>query len=371
MRQPRLVVIDVLRGFFLFAIIVDHIRLFPNILMFLTGGTYLWVSFDSGFFIVSGFIFAYLNNDVQKPFFPIVKKAWSRSIKLFLWSIFLTILFTLWGNLIPFTLAKGGLWEIQGNNWVGMLVKTMSFKYVYGWHDFLPYYSIFMLFAPLVILGLRRFKTWLVLGFSFLIWCLRGTNVYMAQQIIFVTGMVLGYNYGNLKKFYLKLNENKKIFLHRIFVYGFVVSFAICLLSTFFLKDILLCLTNLGSISQGLQIFILKKNAILNLLFDKNTLGIGRLLLIPIWLGALYIFFCKNIEVIRRLFGGVLEYWGRNSLAVYIFHAVVVYSVPMIAASIALNGFISDSITTALLLVLIDVLIVIKVRTLPKKTIFD
>jgi uncharacterized membrane protein len=59
-KSTRLTVVDVLRGYFLFAIVINHIRLFPNLFVFITGGTSLWLSFASGFFFISGFILSYL-----------------------------------------------------------------------------------------------------------------------------------------------------------------------------------------------------------------------------------------------------------------------------------------------------------------------
>jgi hypothetical protein len=60
-KSTRLTVVDVLRGYFLFAIVINHIRLFPNLFVFITGGTSLWLSFASGFFFISGFILSYLH----------------------------------------------------------------------------------------------------------------------------------------------------------------------------------------------------------------------------------------------------------------------------------------------------------------------
>lgn len=46
----RIHTIDILRGFFMFMIIVDHLELFPNGFDFLTGRGLLWMSAAEGFF---------------------------------------------------------------------------------------------------------------------------------------------------------------------------------------------------------------------------------------------------------------------------------------------------------------------------------
>src|SRR5436190_2858566 len=109
----------------MFAIIVNHIRFFPNAFVLITGGTFLWVSFAEAFFAIAGFVFAYSNKRKNNPFIQTVKKAWSRMFGLYLWSFFLTILFTLLGNLLPKGQVQNGLWVLNENNWVELLTKAL------------------------------------------------------------------------------------------------------------------------------------------------------------------------------------------------------------------------------------------------------
>lgn len=352
-KNPRIVVIDILRGFFMLAIVVNHLRIFPNIFVLITGGTLLWVSFAEGFFVISGFVFAYVNRNVSNPISSIIRQTLTRIIKLYWWSILLTVLFTLWGNLLPVESAQSGLWILNNDNWTDMIFHTLSLKYVYGWANYLPYYIMFLLFAPFIIAGFRKKLMWFMLSISFLIWLLRGNNVYMAQQIIFVIGMAIGYNYYLINAYYLKQNIDTKKIFERTVISVCLGSLIACIISIFFLRDILIYLVRLGVISASMQDFLLRKNAVLNLLFDKRLLGIGRLILDPIWLGTVYIIFCKYTFYLKRIFGGLLGLLGKNSLRVYIIHSIVIFPVSTIVSRLHIEGWVGNSIVVVLVLILV------------------
>lgn len=51
---PRDLRLDLLRGYFIFVMIVDHLQTFPAWTMSLTGGNALWVSAAQGFVLAKG-----------------------------------------------------------------------------------------------------------------------------------------------------------------------------------------------------------------------------------------------------------------------------------------------------------------------------
>lgn len=366
-----MVVIDVLRGIFLFAIVVNHLQLFPNIFVFFTGGTALWVSFASGFFAVSGLVFAYIYKSYQSSFTSLIKKSWGRALKLYLWTISLTTFFTLWSNTGPKIFEKNALWEITSQNWKDLLLNTLTFKYVYGWHDFLPYYVLFLLFAPFVLLGFKKLGTKIMLVFSLFVWLLRGTNTYLAQQIIFIGGMALGFNYHYLEDRYSSLNKKKKMLIIRFFYFSFITTLVACLLSVFLFKDVLMYLKMFGYISSSTQEFLLSKNSVLNLYFDKGLLNAGRLILAPIWHGALFIFVSKHLDDFANIFGGLFPRWGKNSLFVYLIHSIVVFAFPAVVVLFGQRDFIANTVLTALAIIAVNFIVDKKIRLYKNKTIFD
>ena len=145
LNNPRLLALDLLRGYFMFVIIVNHIGRFPSFYDLFTARGELWVSAAEGFFLISGILIGY----VYGPKFlnnmkAVSKKLWLRAGKLYLWSVFFTLFFTFIGlitGLPPGT--KPGLLE---TNFLNLIYQTLTFRYIYGWADFLLRSSEFNFF---------------------------------------------------------------------------------------------------------------------------------------------------------------------------------------------------------------------------------
>lgn len=155
--RVRLDVFDLLRGFYIFGIIVNHVALFPNIFMYLTGATKLWASFAEGFFLVSGFFIGFLYKDkIKNDFWGTAKKITYRSFRLYLWTVYLSLLFTYWGNFMPIGSVKQSLWIVSPNNLADLIFRSLTFQYQYGWADILPFYSIYLLLTPFCLYLLNK-----------------------------------------------------------------------------------------------------------------------------------------------------------------------------------------------------------------------
>ena len=63
----RIVSLDLMRGWFLIIIILDHLTYFPNGLTFLTGDSRLAVSAAEGFFIISGLVLGIVRGASDAP----------------------------------------------------------------------------------------------------------------------------------------------------------------------------------------------------------------------------------------------------------------------------------------------------------------
>ncbi len=59
-KRKRILTLDILRGGFLVAIIVDHLNQGPSLWYLLTGGGAMWVSPAEGFFAISGILVGYI-----------------------------------------------------------------------------------------------------------------------------------------------------------------------------------------------------------------------------------------------------------------------------------------------------------------------
>ena len=281
--EKRILALDLLRGYLLFVIFSDNIYRIPSVFDAVTGRGQLWVSAAEGFFLVSGLLVGKLCFSPKKLLF--------RAGKLYVISIVLTGLFTLWGQHLPIEKIKDGLWA--GKDLMEIFPRILTLKYVYGFADFLSFYCVYLVLAPIALFFLRRRKWWLVLVASFVFW-FRNANQFFAWQILFFIGVVTGFHFKNVENF---IRRYKKII--------YIVS-AVTILTSF-------------------QIVFRGWLDPIPSLFDKNTIGIGRLILSLIWFAAFYNFFKDYERIIDKVTGGVFLTLGKKSLLVYCLQAVIVF----------------------------------------------
>ena len=311
--RPRIPALDLLRGYFLVVIFTDHLFRFPNIFEFISGRGQLWVSAAEGFFLISGLLVGYIYwPKISQNFKAVFFKLWRRAGQLYLVSVFLTLFFTLWGTYLPPNQIKSGLWA--GGNLANLLYKTATFQYVYGWADFLVFYTVFMLAAPLALGIIKKFNVWTLLIISLGIWYLfRLVNYFSGWQLIFMVGLAAGCYLPALEK---KLRRN-------IFI-----------------------LSGITILTLGLSVYILATNNTANAIwFDKTTVGPGRVVLAIIWFSTFYIFARTQEEKINNLSWGVLTTLGQNSLLTYSLESVLLFPINVIFPDPA--GFAKNSLIIA------------------------
>lgn len=298
----RILTLDFLRGYFLFVIIIDHLFRFPGIFEAFTGRGQLWVSAAEGFFIISGLLVGLIYTRSTHSLAAITKKLYLRAGKLYLWSILLTYLFTVWGYFLPLSQINYGLWTGPLN--LDFFTKVLTFQYIYGWADYLAYYVLFLLVSPLVIFLLRRNLPWLIIILSLALWFIgRSSSIYLAWQPLFVGGLLIGAYLPQLEKILVSSRRT------------------ILLLSVITLATIIL--SSITSQSRG-------ANAVYPPFFDKNTLGLGRLSLSWIWFGTAYLLVRRHEHLLERITGGFFTLYGKNSLFVYGLHAVLIFPINVI-----------------------------------------
>ena len=345
-RKIRLEVFDLLRGFYIFGIIVNHLALFPNIFMYLTGATKLWLSFAEGFFLISGFFVGFLyRHKIVTDFWGVTKKITKRAFKLYLWTVYLTFVFTYWGNLMPAGTVKEALWIVHYDNLAELFFKAFTYQYQYGWADILPYYSIYLLITPffLCLLSMGYYK-WLIL-LSLAVWTMRLKSSYFAVQVIYFGGLTLGFYYQQIKDWWFGVSKSKRLFVERSVLWIFALSLLTCLVSVFYFNDLAKYLPYTD--------LLIHKNRVLNWYFDKQYVGPGRLILSPLWHLALLFIFSRYIKQIKRVLGWLLLVFGKNSLYSYMFHAFVIYPIPYFFIVFELGGFWLNSLVSLFCLLLV------------------
>jgi len=301
--KGRIITLDLLRGYFLWVILIDHISRFPAIFEIFTGQGLLWASAADGFFIESGVLVGFLRGrEVRADNFKLAwKRLWLRALVLYGWSVGLTLLFTLLAILLPGQpgIKPGAATDLST---LELIWKSLTFQYSYGWTDFLPYYTVYMVVAPLALWLMAKKQAWLAILISLVAWYFRGHNPFLAWQALFFVGLTGGYYFSDWQNWWNGLSRS--------------IQRQLCWLT------------------GGLALMILAVNLWIKHLygyeggwlttwFDKWTVAPAHFVVALIWFAGLYLVMRAFESRLAKVFGWLLLPVGRNSLATYIFQSFV------------------------------------------------
>ncbi|HET9721460.1 MAG TPA: OpgC domain-containing protein, partial [Candidatus Saccharimonadales bacterium] len=161
-KSKRILAFDLIRGFFLLVIMIDHVELYPNGWDFFTGKGRLWVSAAEGFFFLSGLLIGMIyKRRLYLGMKFIFKKMWKRALELYLAGTLLTFVFLSWVEFTHHAPIKDAL--PSPFPWHHDIVQALLMRFTYGWADFLVRFAILMLIAPFVFYVISRGKWWLAM----------------------------------------------------------------------------------------------------------------------------------------------------------------------------------------------------------------
>lgn len=326
-KRPRILTLDILRGFLLCVILIDHLGFFPSPFEFFTGRGLLWASAAEGFFIISGILVGY----VYAPRMIAGAKAatlkiWRRAGVIYAGFVLVTLVMVALGHLISPPMNGSGLWVDP--SWLGLLLQTFGLQYTYGWADFLRYYALFMLAAPLVLWLCVKRLGWVVIAVTVTLWLARGENIWLAWQLLFMGGIVAGYYLPSMQHRLQKLGEVRTRAIRR----GIYIVAAVTILTSVLTQRAAVFLTQTYDGFAALPAWVQSAaNSLYGVhdsiapLIDKDSLAPLRLVMAIIWFTAIYLFIRYHEASIEKLARGSLRVIGENSLLVYIIEAFVIY----------------------------------------------
>lgn len=322
----RLVSFDLLRGFFILVIIIDHLQRWPGILDWITGQGRLWVSAAEGFILISGIMIGLIRGykDSSLPLITVSKKLWSRAFILYIWSIVTsTVIFALtiyWkADYTPFPPGTDSINNPE--NFLGAVEQFINLSAVFGWANFLVLYAVFLAFSPLAILLLRKGQWLVLLCTSVFIWFLGlgRENMFLSWQLLFFGGAIAGYYYHDLNIKWSTIKHRRTI--KKIVIYLSILFLAISAAITFGWRFIE------SSVSPVSKEDFLQFRLYLDPFFDKIELYPPRLLVTGVVFLGLFFIFTSYQKEIYKLFGWLLLPFGRHSLFVYILQSIIVVMV--------------------------------------------
>lgn len=330
-QKSRLLHLDFMRGIFLCVIIIDHLQKFPGFFELFTGKGFLWASAAEGFFFLSGILLGLVRGrrEVDKPMGLVAKKLWGRALLLYLWNIALTLFYTLLAMAFFDQVGIKPGYALPSSV-INLVTETLTFKYVYGWADFLQYYAAFLFASPLAIWLLRKKYWWLVMAISLVVWLKSGQNFYLSWQLLFFSGAVFGFYVEDIHVWFksLKKSVQRRLRYAAVAAAGitFIASYTF-VIGTSFLKNH----SDIGYLQFIPIQQLIELDQKLAPGFDKTSLGVGRVIIFYTWFFALY-FIVKRFAWLyeQNRFGRAITLLGQNSLYVYIVHSALVFSVSLV-----------------------------------------
>lgn len=327
MSFSRIDTLDLLRGYFLLVIILNHMHYYPSGLEWITGQSFLYASTAEGFFLISGIVLGIVRGAklIDTPFKTASKLLLKRAFQLYLTSIILVIIFTLIGWLVMSNPGlKFGVLEPVGD--IGALLwQTITLQYTFGWADYLRLYAIFIFASPLALWLLRKGLWYIVLLASVAVWALfpigttEGTLWQpVSWQLIFFVGFILGFHWKNITAWW----KRKSPVIKKITIATIVSVAVVTLVANIFIV--------FGHKLPGIGYELMRIDENWSTYFNKDQLPLLRLLLFGTWFIALYWLFTRFAPFIKKWLGWLLLSFGTNSLYVYTIQAFVVFFVMLI-----------------------------------------
>jgi hypothetical protein len=198
--------IDLLRGWCIFSMVVDHAAgERPSLLFGVTGNGPWPLTGAHGFVMLSGVVMGllYVNVVAREGDRGALRKLAARAFKIYLVAVALGLFDLAWG-FIP--ILGAGSASISLGNILGVVTLTK------GADDLMTFYVTLIVLAAPAILLLRRGYWWLVLGASVATWLVHQVNekwlnpptVYFVPvadwQLLFIAGLLIGYHRKRLRE---------------------------------------------------------------------------------------------------------------------------------------------------------------------------
>ncbi len=304
----------------------------------------MWAGPAEGFFAISGILVGYIYGPrLARSFKKAAKGLWKRAFLLYALSIVFTLVFTAIA-VAANNSALPPVWERGGESF---LLNILLARYSYGWTDFLPRYAVFMAIAPFLLWLIVKGKAWIVAALSIVIWMLfHKTALFLpfsSWEIIFIPAMIVGYYLPSIRGWGATLPARvQQTSLRTLWVIA-GTSFAASSLLFVALPMFGLANPLVGTAAA---------------LFDKETVGIGRLLLGIVWFWALYTITRRYERPIDRVTRGTLQTIGAKSLYTYCIHGVIVFIVTLLITPPTVASIAQSTLFAAMILCVIYVCVI-------------
>lgn len=351
-KAPRIIALDLLRGYFLVSIILNHLQWYPNAFDWVALRGSLLVSAAEGFFMISGMLLGIVRGRklIDQPLKVSTLLVLKRGLTLYAAAVILMLLFTFVGW---FFLGNPGLKpgiRPMDQPIYEILLGAVGLQYLYGWADFLRLYAIFLIMTPIALWLLRKGKWYIVALGSCALWALfpvahaisgKSYELLMplSWQLIFFAGLIIGFHWPDLQAWWQRQSQK----LRKSIAVPVLALAAV----TLCINAAVVILIALGLVPESVRVFY---DTQLATTFNKDELTIPRILLFGLWFTLGLSLFMRYEKKIAQWFGWILLPFGTNSLYVYILHAVLLFFAHLIVMPGSSSNLIQNFLGSALIL---------------------
>jgi len=302
--------VDLLRGFCVFVMIVDHVGGETSWLYVLTGGDSFIVSAAEGFVLLSGFSMGLIHRVTMQRHGvrATLERVFGRARFLYVMTVLLTMAFAS----VSFAFATP--WSADSTparSRTDFVLSVLTLHRSYSLTDILILYTLLVAMAAPILALLHRGYTGAVLAMSVSAWVVfqisparvprfwsitDGGFPFSAWQLLFVIGLVLGFHRPSLDRY-------------------FAPSRLLALAAGSALAIVVVLALHLDQWALGLGTG--DPNVTQDVLFDKNDARIGRIVGLMVVAPALYALTTVAWAPLRRVVGWLLLPMGQRALFAY------------------------------------------------------
>lgn len=328
--KRRIYELDLLRGFFICVIILDHLQFWPSPLQYFTGQGRLWVSAAEGFFLISGLLIGYLRlyKGMKTPLRDLTKILVRRGLMLYVWGVLITFLVVALSQLMP---GNGALLPKMPNvgqtsSFAVYIWNVVSTSFSSDWIYFLRMYAIMLIVTPLFLWLVRRGKWWIALLISLGLYASSVVTdmkeVALQWQILFFGAALIGWK---LEAILGWLRERPQV-RRSVIVSLITVTLSTMVLSYFMVHGWTYVENPNTAITREAYVSV---RSHIDPWFSNNPMVPARIGLAFVWFAGLLALFHVLRSILMRYARWLLLPFGQASLTAYCLQAIIL--VPIVS----------------------------------------
>ncbi len=329
--------VDVLRGYFVLAMVIDHIR-GASPVQLLTGGNRFFTSAAEGFILTSGLMvgLVYRRIVIRDGIGAAARKALTRAGKLYLLTVGITLVLLPLSETLSLPWAQG----VDLTHSTALVIGVLTLHRTYYLADVMLLYTLLFVLAPLALALMASGKTRYLLAASWLLWGLyqffpdqaavtwpiEGNLlfVFSSWQVLFFSAIALGFQRDRIPA----PTRRGAARLQAATGLGFVLLVALYALLQMPATSLPAPLAGLPAAANWVQQYV----------FGKVDLRPGRLVASAVVFTFMFLTITRGWRWLGRPLERVLGPLGRNSLYAFTAHVVLVTLVALILLPFGLAG---------------------------------